>query len=968
MAAAVRYTVLGPLRVWRGGAELSLGPPKQQALLALLLVRAGAPLTVHEAVDALWDTDPPASALNVMHRHIGGLRRLLEPDLPSRAEGRHLLRAGDGYRLPVDEESLDLLRFRALHAAARRAAAGDEREQAAGLFLTALRLWRGPVAAGSAPQLLRHPVFLTVDNEYVAAAKEAADAVVPGVSAPVEEILAVLRRAAEDRPLDEALQARIILLLAAGGRQAEALERYAAVRSRLAEELGVDPSAELRTAHERVLRQTAGSPGPGHRTAPGDDVPADAVPEQSGAPPRSCPRLRHARLPVDTASFVGRRAELEQSQALLSREEGPYAPVVIGAVSGMAGVGKTTFAVHWAHLAADRFPDGQVYVDLRGFHPDLPPVTPADALRDLLDALGVPPSQVPDDPDALASLYRCTLADRRVLILLDNARDSDQVRPLLPGGPDCLTIITSRHRLHGLIVSHNARFIPLGLLTLREGVELLVRRLGEDRVRAELPSAEAIVELCGHLPLAVAIASARAVLQPSFPLAAIAAELRESRGRLDAFASRDTHTDARSVFSCSYKALSPAARRLFRLLSVHPATDFTAPVAAGLVGGPLRDVRPRIAELVDHHLLTEHVPGRFTCHELLRAYAAELCADRDSEQEQAGARRRMFAHYLGGARRAEALLAPFLDRRPVLAGPPGVTPPEFAGRPQAADWIRTERQTVLTVALAAARHTDEDAAYCWQLAQSLEFFLDRHGRWQDQHRVQNAALEAAIRTGDVRGQAHALRALGLAGCRTGDHGAAFRHLSRALDLFRDVGDQLGQGRTHRYAAFAANAVKDHPRALDHYDAAAACYAAAADPSGRATILNEIGWTHILMGDFESALVECGKAVAMHREIPHQGGEAAAWDSLGYAHHHLGRHEQALVAYGYALDLYRAIKDVSLEADTLVHIGDCHFATSDVRAAEDCWHQALLLFDHLGHPDAEQVRERLARSGTPVHVH
>ncbi|WP_405591530.1 AfsR/SARP family transcriptional regulator [Streptomyces sp. NBC_01190] len=952
MVTAVRYAVLGPIRVWRGEQELTPGPPKQQALLALLAVRAPGPVTVHEAVDLLWDDDPPDSAVNVVHRHIGGLRRLLEPGLPPRAEGGHVVRTGSGYRLAAGPTALDLARFRELRAEGRRAIGAGAAEDGVRPLAEALRLWQGPVTVRGMPRLRSHPVFVAVEHEYVAAAKEAADAICWEGSPFTEDVLAALRRAAAGRHrLDEALQARIVTGLAASGRQAEALELFGSVRADLSAELGMDPGPELRAAHERVLRQTP-------RQRPADTRDQGGPGGPGGSEPAKL-AVRPAQLPADIPSFVGRVAELARSHELLGPDgHGIHAPVVIGAISGMAGVGKTTLAVHWAHAVADRFPDGQLYVNLRGFHPAMPPLSPDEAMRDMIDALGVQPGRVPDNPDALASFYRSLFAGRRFLILLDNARDSEQVRPLLPAAGGCLAIITSRHRLDGLIVADNARFIPLGLLTPAEGVELLVQRLGKERVTAELAAAQAIVDLCGRLPLALAIAGARAILHPTFSLAAIAAELRESQGNLDAFATRDTRTDARSIFSWSYTALSPAAARLFRLLSLHAAPDIAAPAVASLAGVPPREVRRQLAELVEHHLLSEHTPGRFTSHELLRAYAAELCEGQDDEETRAATRRRMIEHYLRSTHTADALLAPHRDRVPLPPVSAGVFPQTFGGQSEASDWCRRERHVLLAMVEQAARYAVKGDDSCWQLAATMEIFLDRHGRWQEQHHIQSTALETARRTGDLAGQAHALRGLGFAACRLGAFDEAQRCLSQAQTLFGRLADPIGQGRTHRYSAFLANVMKDHHRALDHYRRAADRYERTDHLSGRAMILNEIGWTHLLMGEYESALVHCEKAVLMHQEIGDRSGEAAAWDSIGWAHHHLRDYGQALVGYGHAIDLYQRTGDPALEADTLVHAGDSHQASSDPRQAAVVWRRALELYDGLGHPDAAGVRERL----------
>jgi tetratricopeptide (TPR) repeat protein len=514
-------------------------------------------------------------------------------------------------------------------------------------------------------------------------------------------------------------------------------------------------------------------------------------------------------------------------------------------------------------------------------------------------------------------------------------------------------------------VAEDARFVPLGLLTEAEGIEFLIRRVGRDRVFAELPAAEAIVDLCGRLPLALGLASARAVLRPTFPLAAIAAELRESQGGLEAFTSFDSHTDMRSVFSWSYRALSPGAARLFRLLSLHPGPDIAVPAAASIAGGRPEDVRRQIGELVEHHLLIAHVPGRFSWHDLLRTYAAERCADQDDENVRSAARRRMFEHYLRSAHRADALLAPHRDREALPPAPADVFPQPLTDQRVAADWLQEERPVLIAVVEQAGRDAEESGTYCWQLAAAMEQFLDRHGRWQEQLQIQTTALEAACRSRDVRGRASALRALGLVNCRLRRYDDAFRCLFDALELFGKLNDRVGQARTHRNSAFAANATGDHNRALGHYGAASDCYEAIGDRSGQAAVMNEIGWTYLLMGQYERAIVQCEKAIAQHQEIGDRSGEAAAWDSLGYAQHDAGRYEQALVSFRNAVDIYRAINDRSLEADTLVHMGDSYDAHGDVLSAEHRWRQALVLYDGLDHPDAERVRRRLRLDGIRV---
>lgn len=696
MDGTVRYSILGTVRATRGDTELDLGPPKRLALLSLLLLRAPGPVSLDDAVDVLWDAEPPASAVNVVHRHIGALRRLLEPGLRSRTNAEHLSRAADGYRLLVDTSTSDLLRFRDLRAQAHLALKDGDRAQAAQDFVEALRLWRSPVVADGT-SVARHPVFTSVGHDFVATVKEATDAVLASAPALTEEVLAALRGAVDRHPFDEALHSRIIAALAAGGRRAEALQQFDTIRRTLADELGVEPGPGLRAARQDLLRCPL---------APVTDRPTVRT---------AADRTPH--LPPDCSSYTDRHETLLRYRELLP--PGGDSPAATVALCGMAGVGKSTLAVHWAHRAAEHFPDGRIHVDLQGYHASRTPLGTAEAMNAVLDTLGVPRNGS-TDPAGLDVAYRGALAGRRLLIVLDDARDSEQVRPLLPTAPGSLAIVTSRRRLEGLTVTHNARMITLNPMTRQESLHLLERRLGPDRVRAERGSAEEIVERCGGLPLALAVTGARASSRPRFPLASLAAELRDSL--LPALSSQDVRTDTRSVFHRSYVSLSAGAARLFRLLGLHPSRDITPRAAASLAGADLRTTLEHLAELADHHLLGQLVPGRYICHDLLRAYAAELCSVLDAAGVQAQARARMFEHYLYSAEAATALLAP--HRSEVILPPPrpGVRPHEFDGSAEAAEWIIAER--FLLPALAQdVRHHPHGETLRQKLTATLEISL-----------------------------------------------------------------------------------------------------------------------------------------------------------------------------------------------------------------------------------------------------
>ncbi|MFF8195296.1 BTAD domain-containing putative transcriptional regulator [Streptomyces bobili] len=645
--AALRFELLGPVRVWRDGTELDLGFPQQRALLALLLAYEGRPVPAGELLGLLWPGHPPASAPNVVRRYLGALRRLLEPDLPPRAPGRRLLRHPGGHLLEVTPDEVDLLRFRELTRQGIRAAVTGRAETAALRFTEALGEWRGPVAMGIAAAAREHVRFTAVGRELLETARLAADAAL--LCGQTAQILPALRRATALDPLDEPLHARLILSLAACGLQAEALTAYEDVRRRLATELGITPGAELAAAHTRVLRQDVGRLTSGPRVDVGRETPvvrvsrADAAADPRGegsapgaaadlrgegsapgaapAVPERTPSTGHTRLPPDIHGFTGREAELQWLTAARDAVTGTAGAPAAVWIGGMAGVGKTALAVHWAHRASGRFPDGHLYAALRGSDPARPAAEPEEALRAMLTALGVPTTRMPAGAAALTGLYRTLLAGRRVLVVLDDAAGTEQLRPLLPAAPGCLALVTSRHALPGLIAS-GARPLRLEPPPAGDARAMLARLIGADRTAAESGAADEILLRSGRLPLALAVVAERAAAHREIPLADTAAYLRETEGTLDAFAGGAT-ADVRVVFLGSYRLLSPEAARLFRLLPRHEGSGLTPASAAALAGLPVRGARRLLGELAETHLITEHTPGHYTLHRLLRAFAAE---------------------------------------------------------------------------------------------------------------------------------------------------------------------------------------------------------------------------------------------------------------------------------------------------------------------------------------------------------
>lgn len=666
-----------------------------------------------------------------------------------------------------------------------------------------------------------------------------------------------------------------------------------------------------------------------------------------------------AQLPATVPGFVGREAALKALDEMLPCDDAddrwPAAPVVISAVAGTAGVGKTALAVHWAHRVADRFPDGQLHVDLRGFSPDGQIVTPAVALRRFLDALQVPAQRIPADPDAQAALYRSLLAGRRMLVLLDNARDAEQVRRLLPGAGRVLVLITSRNRLTSLVAIESAQSLNLDLLSTQEARELLARRLGADRVAAEPEAVDNIIEGCARLPLALAIAAAHAA-QSGLPLAALAADLHDTGRHLDTLDAGDPASQVRAVLSWSYTTLARPAARLLRLLGLHPGPDISAAAAASLAGCPPAEVAPMLTELSRANLISEQALGRYTWHDLLRAYAAEL-ATQDPEPEGRKALTRLLDHYLHTAHTAARLLAPSRVPITLTAPEPGTNPEHPADHQQALAWFTAEHAVLLS-AIDHAGATGLDI-HALQLAWTLTDFLDRRGHWHDLATTQLAAVTAAGQLNDPPAQVSAYRNLARAYIQLGRYEEASTELLHALDLATHTCDPAGQADTHYTLAILWERQGCHSEALDHARQALDVSRATGNLRGQAIGLNAVGWYHALLGNHRQALTACRQALPLLQELGNRLGQAATWDSLGYAHHHLGHQTQAITCYRHAIDLYRDIGDRHHEAETLSHLGDTHHAVGNPQAAQIAWQQALAILDELDHPDADQLRNKLA---------
>jgi len=641
---------------------------------------------------------------------------------------------------------------------------------------------------------------------------------------------------------------------------------------------------------------------------------------------------------------------------LLTRGRDRMATVVICAVSGAAGVGKTALALHWSHRVRRHFPHGQLYVNLRGFDPDGAPMTPGEAVRGFLDVLDVPAQRVPAGLEQQAALYRSLLAGRQMLILLDNASDAAQVRPLLPASAGCLVVVTSRNQLTGLVASEGAHPLSLDLLAPDEAHELLVHRLGKQRVAAEPDAADEIITRCARLPLALAIVAARAATHPSFTLAALAAELRQATGTLDAFTIEDTATDARTVFSWSYRRLSDPAARLFRLLGLHPGPDITVGAAASLAGLPAEQTHRLLAELTHAHLLIEHTPRRYTFHDLLRTYAIELSQGNDTETERSDAVRRLLEHNLHSALAAARLLGPHRD--PINVAPPHgqVILDDLRDDHHALTWFTAEHRMLLGAVDLATRHGFD--AYVQPLAWTLTDFLQRKGHWQEQAAVHTAALAATQRLDDHAGQARAHRQLSRAHILLGRLDDAHTHYRHALDLAEQIGDTCAQAHVRLNVANLLERQAHYPHAIEHAQKALTLFAAAGNRSGQARARNMVGWFHARLGHHRDALAHCQLALTELQDINDDQGQVSTLDSLGYIHHHLGQYQQAITCYQHALAVTQQLGDRGETTEILIHLGDTYQAVGDIDAARHSRQRALDILDELDHPNAEHIRATL----------
>jgi DNA-binding SARP family transcriptional activator/tetratricopeptide (TPR) repeat protein len=841
------------------GRLLDLGGPRQRRILATLLLHPNQVVEVSVLADAAWDGDPPATAHRLVRNRIAALRAVL-----IRA-GAFIDTEDSGYRLRVGPGELDATVFDELVRQGR--AASDP-----ALLREALALWRGQITVdpcGAGAGDLPATAATALEETRVAVVEECVDLEM-SLDPPthqVTELVAELRHLVSAHPLRERLVGHLMLALYRHGRPDEALCEYRRLADRLADELGIDPGPELRRLHDAMrrddpalLRSVIAAPAAG----PAGDPVAGGRPQQ---------------LPADVAGFTGRLIDVARLDSMLSDGQ-TASTVVISAVAGTAGVGKTALAVHWAHRVRDKFPDGQLFVNLRGYA-RTPPVRPLDALAGFLRALGVAPERVPADLAEASALYQAMVADRRILVVLDNAGDADQIGPLLPAGPGSLAIVTARDALPGLAGGDRVHPFSLGVLAADDAYELLTRLLGDDRVAAEPAAAAELARLCAYLPLALRIAGAN--LTESETIAGYCTRLATG-DRLDALqVDGDEEAAAvRAAFDLSYAALPAPARRLFRLIGLVPGPDVTAEVAAALADTDTDQARHLLDRLAAAHLIEVTVPGRYAFHDLLRLYASEQAAD-DPDPNAAG---RLYDFYARATRDAINALTPSTLQLPLPDRSGGRwTAPGFTGHCQALAWLDAERANLVAAVTSAPDGPATENA--WRISEALEGYLYRGAHIVELSATSAATLAAVTAAGELRPQALARMGLAHAALHHSRYPVAIEQMTLALEAARRAGWRHGQSAALHGLGGIDTLIGQARRAADHFAEALAIGRDLGWPAAVARSVAMLGATRIELGELTAAAEHFSEALTLYREVGSTVGEAGTLDNLGHIHLELG---------------------------------------------------------------------------------
>ncbi|MEE1755282.1 AfsR/SARP family transcriptional regulator [Streptomyces sp. SP18CS02] len=918
----MRFTILGPVEAVAPGSAAPGLAPRHRAVLAYLLLHSGVPISTDRLIDAMWGPLPPDSARAQIQTTIAAIRRMLRA---SEAD-RMLATRPAGYVITPEPGQLDLDEFTSLMAKA--AAVSEDPGDTAGRIRAALALWRGEPLADITAHYAES-ARARLNGQLLTAVERLAELEL--ARGRHDDLIDELSVHAAANPLRERLCGQLMLALHRAGRQTDALHMARTFRATLAEQQGLDPGHAFSKLEQDILRD-----------APGLRPPVTAQEKPQGG----------NFLPYDVPDFTGRGGELDRLVRLWSGNSGGV--VTISAIDGMAGVGKTTLAVHAGHRLADHFPDGQLFVDLRAHTAGQAPLDAGAALEILLGQLGLAAQHIPASVADRAALWRSELSGRRVLAVLDNALGAEQIRPLLPGASRTLVLITSRRRLTDLDGAHA---LSLDVLPAAEAMELFTAIVGE-RADAEPLAVLDVLQLCGFLPLAVRIAAARLHHRPRWTVAYLADRLRDQRRRLSELATSERGVAA--AFTLSYEQLTADQQRMFRLLGLQPGRDISPEAASALADLPLERAEALLEDLLDAHVLTQHQLGRYTFHDLLREHALATAV----AQEPAGAQRdalgRLFQHYLHTASAAVDHLYPDgKNRRPRIPAPDApASPPQDEA--EAITWLDRERANLMAIGQYAAEH--DWFPHTGQLAATLHRYLLGHAHQADALALNGLALGAARRSGDTAAEARTLIDLGQV--HFWWHGAyeqAAEHYRHALDLARGIGDQGAAAGALQALAAVSRRRRDYDRAHDHSARALALFRELGDRGGEARCLTDLGIVHERQGRHEDAHEHHRQALHVHRETGSRIGETVVLNNIGLLCQRQGRYDEARHHHRHALELSRRFDFPGDEAESLNALAEAARSMGDLARAAAEHDTALTLAREFGYrPEQARAHDGLAR--------
>ncbi|MET8567851.1 BTAD domain-containing putative transcriptional regulator [Streptomyces sp. NPDC004783] len=903
--AALRFGVLGPVRAWRGDASLATGSPQQRALLAALLLREGRTATAGELIDALWGEDPPSQALAAVRTYASRLRKVLDPGVLVSESGGYAVRG-------LGEGALDLGVAQDLAAEAEKARGAGDLCRARDALRRALALWDGEALAGvPGPYAETQRVRLEEWRLQLLETRLDMD-LEQGCHAEAVSELTALTAA---HPLRERLRELLMLALYRSGRQAEALAVYADTRRLLADELGVDPRPGLRELQQRILQAD----------------PALAEPSAPAAESAAAP-VRPAQLPATVPDFTGRASFVRELSEVLGSASGAEGRVMaVSALAGIGGVGKTTLAVHVAHQARAAFPDGQLYVDLQGAGARA--AEPETVLGSFLRALGTADSAIPDSLEERAALYRSVLDGRRVLVLLDNARDAAQVRPLLPGTDGCAALVTSRVRMVDLAGAH---LVDLDVMSPEEALSLFTRIVGEERVASEREAALDVVGACGFLPLAIRIAASRLAARRTWTVSVLAAKLADERRRLDELQAGDLAVKA--TFELGYGQLEPAQARAFRLLGLADGPDISLAAAAAVLDLPPEDTEDLLESLVDTSLLESAAPGRYRFHDLVRLYA-RACAERDEHppSERGAALSRLLDFYLATAAGVYAIERPG-DRTVDHLERTDFAGMEFSDDSAALDWLHSEAACLLacvrqSLGPSTLRRAVDLLLASKDLAESGASSLSYEA-------AAFAVRDATAVAGDALAEGRARTTLAQVLSRAGRFDEAGAEAERAIELGNRTGDSWTKGNAHNEQGIIANCLNQRDVSETHLREAIRAFRADGNRPGEASALCNLSRVLVSVGRTTSGIDLVRQGIALYDELGLTFRLANARYALGIALSHASRQNEALSELSTALETFVENRQRLWEGATHFRIAQVHLSAHRPAQAAQHAEQAL----------------------------